>query len=203
MLNKNQPWDVLRFKGTGSWNSIAGGDGAAVVDNETLPYTVKLECGADHDLTVGSHITIAGTTNYNGTFEVLTGSATKYIYIAHKYIVESITTGATFKFTLAPGVPFELGGFRLHIASGGAAATLTVTVDSGHGDMYDCKLFSYAMSALIDLIWYPPITIVSDGTAVANYNSGIIPYRFDKDDEIDFAYVNDQACGLEVLWRRI
>ena len=203
MLYKNQPWNVLRFKGTGSWNSIAGGDDKAVVDNGTHPYTVKLETGANHNLTVGSHITIAGTTNYNGTYEVLASSATKYIYIAHKYIAEDITTSATFKITLAPGVPFELGGFRLHLGAGGAAQTLTVIMDSGHGSNYDCKLFSYAMNALTDLIWCPPITIVSGGAAVANYNGGLIPYKFDKDDEIDFAYANDQTYGLEVFWRAI
>ena len=202
-MNTNQPWEVLRFKGTGSWDSIAGGDDKAVVDNGTFPYTVKLETGANHNLTIGSHITIAGTTNYNGTFEVLALSATKYIYIAHKYIEEDITTSATFKLTLAPGVPFEFGGFRLHLGSGGAAASLTVTLDSGAGSVYDTILFTYAMSALTNLIWLPPNIVISAGAAVANYHGGFVPYQFDKDDEIDFAYANTQTYGLEVLWRRI
>ena len=190
-MNINQPWDVLRFKGTGSWNSIAGGDGVAVVDNETLPYTVKLETGANHNLTIGSHITIADTTNYNGTFEVLTGSATKYIYIAHKYIAENLTTNAKFKITLAPGVPFEFGGFRLHFGSGAASADLTIGLDAGAGDVYDTNIYTLASA-----------TITTKTDVILDWTDEPMPFLH-KDDELDFAYVNTQTFGLEVLWRRL
>jgi len=191
-MNINQPFDVLRFKGTGSWDSITGGDDKAVVDNGTFPYTVKLETGANHNLTIGSHITIAGTTNYNGTFEVLASSATRYIYIAHKYIAEDITTSATFKITLAPGVPFEFGGFKLHLGGSAASADLTINLDAGAGSgVHDTNIYTLAAA-----------TISGETDVILDWTNSPMPFLH-KDDELDFAYVNTQTFGLEVLWRRI
>ena len=35
---KNQPWNILRFRGTGSWDSITHKSATDVIDNGVTPY---------------------------------------------------------------------------------------------------------------------------------------------------------------------
>lgn len=207
MRKEEQPWNVTRFKGTGSWDGITL-SAAAVVDGWLNRSTkkVKLTCAANHNLTAGSAITINGTDNYDGTWLTLSGTAAKLIYIDAAYVAETTATGDTCKFTIAPGHPWELGGFRITLnASSATSENLTVTVDSGAGSVYDHRLLAYDMDTVQYLAWYPPMILIDDSSPVANYNSGFVPIEFGKDDEVDFAWANSNSktYGLEVFWRRI
>ena len=204
-MNK-QPWSVLRFKGTGSWDGITL-SAAAAVDGwlGTGKKKVKLTCAGNHNLTAGSAITIKGTDNYDGTWETLSGTATTLLYIPARYVAETTATADTCKFTLAPGHAFEFGGFRLTLgAQADQAESMTITMDAGAGSNYDCLLFSYSTNGMRQMIWQPPMLLIN-GAAIANYTGGFQPMQFDKDDELDFAWANagTETYGLECFWRRI
>ena len=192
-MNKNQPWDVIRFKGTGSWNSITHKATTAVVDNGFLAGapSVKFTTAANHNLTAGSVITLDGSTYYDGMYLTLAGTATTLIYVHAKYIAETLTTTDTFKLTLAPECPFEFGGFNLHLdAASLTAEDLTITLDAGAGSVYDDNIYTKDMNTLQNLIWN-----IKDNPLLFTH----------KDDQLDFAWANSntKTYGLEVFWRRL
>ena len=193
-MNKNQPWDILRFKGADSWNGITyhnttddPADGGYVGRNPV----VKLTTAVAHGLAVGSMITIDGTKNYDGTHQCVAGTATDEIYIPANYVAEDLDNNTTFKLTLAPKQAFEFGGFKLKLdAVGGTASEpLTIVVDAGDTEtVYDYVLYSQDMETVQYLNWN-----IQDN-----------PEPFEKDDELDFAWANlaNVTYGLEVYWRR-
>ena len=197
MIYKNQPWNVVRFKGTNSMNSITHKSNTAVVNSgfrQGIP-TVRFQTAANHNLTIGSAITLEGSTNYDKTFKTLAGTATDKIYVPARYVAETLTTTDTFKITLAPGVPFLYGGFKLHLAgSVGATENLTVTLDAGAGvgagTVHDTLIYTKAMNSVTNV--------------VLNYLDEPIPFLH-KDDELDFAWANGdpEVWGLEVYWRSV
>jgi len=208
-MRHDQPISRLFFKGTASWNSITHKADTAVIDNGVAPYwphSVKFTTAAVHNLTAGSHITLGGvTTNYAGTYKILAVPTTTTLVVESTYIAETLTTTATFKFTLAPKVAFELVGFRLTLAAGAdQTENLTVTLDSGRGSNYDCVLLKYDTSGMQHLVWQPPSFLIENGVPVANQMT-VAPAYFEKDDEIDFAWANagSEVYGLEVQYRRI
>lgn len=193
MTNKNQPWDVVRFKGTGSWNGITHESNTAVVNSgfrQGVP-TVRFQTAANHNLTAGSAITLAGSTNYDKTFKTLAGTATDKIYVPARYVDETLTTTDTFKITLALGIPFEFGGFKLHFGSGAASAALTINLDAGAGSVYDTNIYTLAAT-----------DISGETDVILDWTNEPMPFPH-KDDELDFAYANTQTFGLEVFWRRL
>ena len=207
-MNPKQPWNILRFTGTRTINSITNKATTAVVDAGYVngEKAVYFQTAATHYLTAGSAITIGGaTTKYKGTYKTLAGTATDKIYIPHRYEAETLTTTTTFKVTLAPKVPFEFGGFRLHLsAQATTAESLTITLDAGAGAVYDHLLFTYSMNTTTDMILIPPTTLIKDSIAVANWGASV-SMEFQKDDELDFAWgnTNTKTYGLEVLWRAL
>ena len=187
----DQPISRLFFKGTRSWDSLTL-SATAVADGWLNRSTkkIKLTCAANHYLTAGSHITIDGTDNYDGTWLTLPGTATTLIYIDAPYVAETTATSDTVKLTLAPKHPFELVGFRLTLAAeADQAENLTVTLDSGRGSNYDCLLLSYDTNGMKQLIWQPPSFLLEDGAPVAN-QTAIAPAYFEKDDEM----IEQQLC---------
>lgn len=189
-MNKNQPWNILRFIGTGSWNSITLSATAVVDGTDDTGKKVKLTTAANHNLTVGSAITIKGTDNYDGTWLTLSSTATTLLYIPARYVAETTATGDTCKLTLAPGHAFEFGGFKLTLnaAGGTAGENMTITVDAGANEDYDYQLYSQDMETVRYLNWN-----IQDN-----------PEPFEKNDELDFAWpnANTREYGLEVYWRR-
>lgn len=188
----NKPWDILRFTGSQTWNGKTHHNTTAVVDSgfrQGIP-TVKFTTAATHYISVGSAVVLDGSTNYDGTYKALTGTATTVIYVPARYVAETPTNAATFKLTLAPGHAFEFGGFKLKLSAAvTTAADLTITVDAGAlATVYDYQLYKQAMAALTYLNWN-----IQDN-----------PEPFDKDDELDFAWANadNLTYGLEVYWRR-
>ncbi len=193
-MDKNQPWDILRFTGSqGTWNDKTHKVTTNVVDSgfrNGIP-TVKFQLAATHYISVGSAVVLGGVSvNYKGTYKALTGTATDVIYVPAKYVAEELTTTATFKLTLAPGHAFEFGGFRLTLDSAAATASenLTIKVDAEAGDVYDHILYSQDMNTIKNLTW----------------NIQDEPEPFDKGDELDFAWANgdDAVYALEIFWRR-
>lgn len=193
-MNKNQPWDILRFTGSRTWNSKTHKVTTAVVDSgfrQGIP-TVKFQLAANHYISVGSAVVLGGvSTYYKGTYKALAGTATDLIYVPAKYIAEQLTTTATFKLTLAPGHAFEFGGFKLKLntAATTASENLTITVDAGAlATVYDYQLYKQDMNTIQYLNW----------------NIQDEPEPFEKDDELDFAWANvdNGTYGLEVYWRR-
>lgn len=63
---------------------------SAVVDNGG--GTVNIPCIA-HGLVSGQDVTIAGTTNYNGTYTLGTQASTDFLTVTATYVAESITGG--------------------------------------------------------------------------------------------------------------
>lgn len=190
---KEQPWNVLRFRGTGSWNSITHKSATAVIDNGVVPYwphSVTLTTAAAHNLVAGGAITLSETVNYDGTYKILEVPTTVTMIVESVFIAETLTTTDLFKLTLAPGQEFEFGGFRLHLnAASATTENLTITLDAGAGtDIYDTNLYTKDMNTIQDIVW----------------NIKDTPMQFDKLDELDFAWGNSntKTYGLEVFWRR-
>ena len=193
-MNKNQPWDILRFTGSeATWNDKTH-KGTTDVENAGiiggLP-AVYFTTAAAHYISVGSAVVLGGvSTYYKGTYKALSGSATDKIYVPARFVDEELTTTATFKLTLAPGHAFEFGGFRLTLDTAATTASelLTITVDAQAGDVYDHILYSQDMNTIKDLDW----------------NIQLDPESFDKGDELDFAWANgdDGVYALEIFSRR-
>lgn len=192
-MNKLQPWDILRFTGSRTWNSKVHKTTTDVVDSgfrQGIP-TVKFQLSATHYISVGSAVVLGGvSTYYKGTYKALTGTATDVIYVPAKYIAEELTSTATFKITLAPGHAFEFGGFRLTLNTAAATASelLTITVDAKAGSVYDHIVYSQDMNTIKNL----------------DYNIQLDPESFDKGDELDFAWANadNRIYALEIFSRR-
>ena len=190
---KNQPWNILRFRGTGSWDSITHKAATAVIDNGVTPYwphSVRFTTAAAHALVAGGAITLGGvTTNYAGTYKILEVPTTTTLIVESVYIAETLETTATFKFTLAPKQAFEFGGFKLTLnaAATTASENMTITVDAGAGSVYDYLLYSQDMNTLRYLNWN-----IQDN-----------PEPFEKNDELACAWANatPKTYGLEVYWR--
>lgn len=190
---KEQPWNTLRFRGTGSWNGITHKSATAVIDNGVVPYwphSVILTTAAAHNLVAGGAITLSETVNYDGTYKILEVPTTTTLVVLSTYIAEILTTTDLFKLTLAPGQEFEFGGFRLHLnAASATTENLTITLDGGAGtDIYDTNLYTKDMNGVQDIV----------------YNIKDVPEQFDKLDEITFAWANSntKTYGLEIFWRR-
>ena len=193
-MNRNQPWDILRFTGADSWDGItnhastAPADGGLIANHPSVYFTTA----AAHGLAVGSMITIDGTVNYDGTHQCVAGTTASVIYILANYVAETLGTGDTFKLTLAPKQAFEFGGFKLKLSAVGGTASepLTITVDAGHAaTVYDYQLYKEPSMETIQFL---------------NWNIQDNPEPFDKNDELDFAWANVATVtyGLEVYWRR-
>lgn len=193
-MNKNQPWNILRFRGTGTWNDITL-KAEDVEDNGVTPYwphSVMLTTAAAHNLVAGGAITIEGTDYYDGTFKILEVPETDEIIIEKTYVAEETSTNDTCTLTLAPKQAFEFGGFRLHLnaAAAQAAENLTVTLTAGAGtDIYDTNLYTKGMNGVQDIVW----------------NIEDTPMSFAKEDKITFAWANGdpRTYGLEVLWKGV
>jgi len=189
-MNPKQPWSKLLFTGTRSWNSLTLSATAVAESWIKGVKAVKLTTAATHYITAGSHVTIDGTVNYDGTHKTLTGTATTLLYIPSRFVAETTATADTVKFTLAPGHPFEYGGFRLKLSAASATAEdLTITLDSGAGAVYDTQIYARDMNGIQYLQW----------------NLQDNPMPFDRLDELDFAWANTntKTYGLEVFYRRI
>ncbi len=189
-MNKNQPWDILRFTGSQTWNDKTLSATAVTASWIKGVPAVKLTAAADHYLSVGSMITIDGTVNYDGTHQLLAGTADALLYIPHKHVAETTATADTVKLTLAPGHAFEFGGFKLKLNTAvSTAGDLTITVAAGHAaTVYDYQLYKQAMDTIQFLNW----------------NIQDEPEPFEKDDELTFAWPNadNLTYGLEAYWRR-
>ena len=98
-------------------------------------------------------------------------------------------TGATaMAETLAPGVPYELMEFRVHLSAAATQETFTARLDGGTtAAVYDYLIDSQAMNTIVDHGW----------------KGDDVPRVFDADDEIDFAWTNTdtRTWGLEVILR--
>ncbi len=193
-MDKNQPWDILRFTGSqGTWNDKTHENTTAVEDSgfrKGIP-TVKFTTTATHYISVGSAVVVKGSTNYDGTYKALAGTASALIYVPARYVAETPTNATTFKLTLAPGHAFEFGGFRLTLDAAAATASenLTITVDAEAAvDVYDHILYSQDMNTIKNLTW----------------NIQDEPELFDKGDELICAWANgdDAVYALELFWRR-
>ncbi len=88
--------------------------------------------------------------------------------------------------TIAPGVPWQLEGIRVHLSAAGGAGNLTATVDNGAGAVYDVVILTQDMTSVVDLVW----------------NTGC-PLDFEAGDELDIAWANagTKTYGLEVIWK--
>lgn len=105
---------------------------------------------------------------------------------------EVFTGSAAIAATVAPGEPFQLLGFELHLnAALSTSQDFTITKDAGVGPAYDTELYSRDLGAVstVDLVYY--------------FDEPIKCYH--KDDEIDFAYTNTdtKTYGLTVYWRKL
>lgn len=82
---------TIYFRGTipGTRVSLAA---SAAVDGTTY---VSLTTTGNHGFTVGDTVTITGTTNYDGDWEVVAGSATTDLRIAATYVAETPAATAT------------------------------------------------------------------------------------------------------------
>ena len=187
----NKPWNILRFKGAGSWNSITLSATAVVDGTSGTGKKVKLTTAANHNLTAGSAITISVTDNYHGTWKTLADTATTLLYIPARFVAETTSTDDKCKLTLAPGCALEFGGFKLKLSDVGGTASENMTITEDIKDtetVYDHVLYSQDMETIKNLNW----------------NIRDNPESYEKGDELDFAWANanTRTYGLRLYWRR-
>jgi len=186
------PWDL---KNMDVCELIASGSAAM---NNTLDNAVAVDQGGGivkipctgHGFVAGSMIGIRGSTNYDGTYEIIDDdpdSDSNAFTIYATYVSEEFSGSETVRPELEPGVPFQVLEARLHLSAvGGAAENYVITLDSGHGSAFDIDLVTENMNAQAD--------IDTDWTDTYHF--------FNDDDRLLFTYANSngKTWGLEVKY---
>lgn len=108
-----------------------------------------------------------------------------------KYLVDRHITDVAINRTIAPGRAWQLESIRMHLAAGGAAGNLTVTVNAGASTVageYNVVLVTEAMAGVTDYFFKPDF-----------------PIPFGPDDEIAIAYANGTGVviGTEVYYQGV
>lgn len=189
-MKSSRRFEPYEFKGaklmSGTIGATALVDASVAADKLVATITSNA-----HGLLAGSLIMLQSlaTAMYNGmkkidavatnTFNILLPNSFSALTPAG---TEAWFAGVTYE------VPWELGGFRLHMsATGGTSENLTMTLDADAGSQYDTVIYSADMNAVADI--------------EKDYDP---PLVFDSNDILKFAYANtnSRTWGLTVFARR-
>lgn len=98
------------------------------------------------------------------------------------------TGSGAMAYTLSPGVPFQIDEVRLHYSAAAANESVTITLDSENGPVWDCVIWSQSVSGLTDYS-----------------QQWTRPKKFTAGDSLKFAQANANIViwGLEVIWQII
>lgn len=127
-------------------NDVAVDAGSGVV---TIPCTA-------HGYSALSHLGIRGSTNYDGTYELIS-VATNSFNIYATYVAETFAGTETLRPELEPEHFFRILEARLHLSAvAGQADVFSIDLDSGQpaGLLHDVKLATQDMNAVKDYIKY-------------------------------------------------
>jgi len=149
-------WDMKHLQMCEMWaagTKAIGGwsfdDDVAAIDNGDGTVSLKLTA---HGMVVGSHIMIAGTTNYDGCHIIAAADPeadSNHFSIGATYVAEDVQDTAKLHIGIAPGVPFRVLESRLNLgAVGGGVEDYNITLDSGHHASLDGALVTTAMNAV-------------------------------------------------------
>lgn len=186
----------LRAQGNGATYTGASGVGG------TTGGTSVSILASNHGFYTDTQITIAGTTNYNGTHTITAVDSDSFT-IVHGYTAETFS-GATAAVSLKPttGDGFQFLGFRLRCDTAPSTAEqFSVTVDANptsySGGTFDHDIWSSAGSNTAN----GSMAGVKD--IVKTYESTDM-FRYVAGDEIDFIWDNtdNREWAIEILYRR-
>lgn len=185
-------WDLknlqlleMKAAGTKAMNHTL--DNAAAVDAGSGLVTIPLTA---HGYKAESHISIRGSTNYDGTYEIQS-VATNTFNILATYVAETFINTETVRPELDPEIFFRILEVRLHLSAvGGASENFTIDLDSGQpaGALHDVNLETEDMAAKDSHIKY-----WGDELRFFNNNDKII---------FQYANTNNKSWGLEVKYLR-
>lgn len=183
-------WDlrhvqVCEMKAAGTKAVMNTLNNAAAVDAGNGQVTIPCDT---HGFLAGSHIGIRGSTNYDGTYEIVSVAADTFNIYA-TYVAENFTGLETLRPELEPGRPFRILEARFLLnAVGGAAEDYTISLDSGlvGAAKHDVVFVAEDMNAQSQ--------IITDWTDKLRF--------FRSDDKILFTYANsnNKNWGLEVKY---
>lgn len=161
-------------------------DNTPAIDNGD--GTVRI-ASTTHGYAAGSYVYLAGTTNYNGQFE-LQAVANDYFDINAAFVVESPSALAPVTITLVPLIEFQLESLELTLNTAPTTTgSFVVTTDMNVGDTYDTVILSrnLATYSVTDLV----VSFKDDNL------------KYGKDDRIVFTYANTDGkiWGLTVKYR--
>lgn len=128
-------------------------DNATAVDAGSGIVTIPLTA---HGYSAESHIGIRGSTNYDGTYEIIS-VATNTFNIYATYVVEEFVGDETCRPELEPEHFFRILEARLHLSTvAGQADVFSIDLDSGQpaATLHDVKLATQDMNAVQDYIKY-------------------------------------------------
>jgi hypothetical protein len=148
---------------------------------------VTLTTAAAHGFLAGSQVYIEGTTNYDGTHDVTSVTASGITIRVPKYVAETPNGTETVKFVVDPECDFVLYQIDLHLSAAAAASeNFVATVDANAGSAYDGNILTQNVNGLADINW-----------------SG--EKYFFNGDKIRFQLPNtdSRTYGLSVLYRRV
>lgn len=121
-----------------------------------------------HGFSAGSHIFLAGTTNYNGLRKIH-AVATNTITILADYVAE--TVAGTFFCGMQYDCEYYFMGFKLHLS---AAATtdenFTVAIDSDVATTHDTLIYSHTVQGVTDIIYSPAEPILCGKSDIIKCN---------------------------------
>lgn len=182
----NEKWAVIDhayLSGTKAMNSTLAN--AAVIDNGDGTVGIGITA---HGLSAGNKVLIAGTTNYNGVYTILS-VGTNVINIAANYVAETPAGTETYKSCFKASNDFQMMEVRLTLsAAGGVAEAYSIKLDHENGSKWDTTLETVAnMTAVTSDIW--------KAWQERRY--------FNKGDVIFFEYpnTNGRTWGIEVVYR--
>lgn len=165
--------------------------GTAVVDaSDTDGYRgqakVTLTTSDEHGIS-GGYIYLEGTTNYDGTHEIVSTTTSGITVKVDKYTAETPVGTETVGFVVDPECEFVLLEVNLHLSAAAATSeNFVCTLDANAGSAHDEVIISEDVSGHADLIWYLEKYCMNG-------------------DKLRFTLTNTdgRTYGLEVKYRRI
>jgi hypothetical protein len=152
--------------------------------------TVSLVTSTAHGFLAGSHLYLNGTTNYDGTLELLSLPTASGIRFKRDYKAETFDGTETMSFTVVPGCDFILKEISMHLSAAPDAA-----------DIFSCTADAYAGSAWDKVVY---TTTMVSGTTTDVSSSSIDKYFFDGDKLVfSFSNTNAKTAGISVVYRRV
>jgi len=184
-----EPIEQYLFSGTANLTHALA-SGTAAVDNGD--GTVTVSSPEAHGIAAGSRVYFTGTTNYNGTRDIISLPTASGLKFKADYVAETFDGTETVSYVVAPGDAFILLGIEMHLsAAPNTADVFSCTVDSNAGSAWDQVVYS--------------TTMVSGTTVDVSYPTYPVDRYFFDGDKLVFAFANTdgRTIGIKTTIRKV